>query len=366
MTSIDGEGVFEMDLESNSTIQTGSGYDPEDDGFTGAPITPRGVHGELEGDKQEIIAAREAPEEQWFAVVAVEQVLFPGQNKKYDPILRPIKGAQYVCFPSRTTAREVCTGIHITESGEEERVGEGLCTINQPVNIYGPFVDQDQVALRLWERDLATPCDTYKWTERTVRKRYYPRGHPRAGQCAGEEKAWALFHMDYGFQSTYNNIDKNLPEYHVPGSLLTSYLNDDGTLIHHNVDVIKRTSFTEDSDIPEVQDLNRRMRSHQKNRLDNYVDTIFKRYIHMFMKFDRMVAHEVHWTIFDHGRKILLQGVNQAPPKMLGREFAKVLRTTLNSFFGKANDIEFLIGDVHFTVDLTLVGDEYEKELFGN
>jgi hypothetical protein len=356
-----------MDLESGNPTESNT---LEDDGFAGAPITPRGVHGELEGDKQEIIAAREAPEDQWFAVVPVERVLFQNQygpKPKYDPILRPIKGCQYVAFPSRTIAREVCTGIHITESKEEERIGEGLCTIDQAVNIYGPFESEDHVAQRLWERDLATPCDTYKWTERTVRKRYYPRGHPRQGQCAGEEKAWALFHMDYGFQSTYNNIDKNLPEYHVPGSLLTSYLNDDGTLVHHNVDVIKRTSFTEESDIPEVQDLNRRMRSHHKNRLDNYVDTIFKRYIHMFMKFDRMVAHEVRWSIFDQGsRNVLLEGVNQAPPKMLGREFAKVLRTTLNSFYGRAQSIEFLIGDVHFTVDLTLVGEEYEQEKFMN
>lgn len=352
-----------MDLEAGNPTESNI---VENDGFSGAPVTPRGVHGELEGDKQEIIAARENPDEQWFAVVPVEQVLFPGQTKKYDPILRPIKGCQYVTFPSRTVAREVCTGIHITESKEEERVGEGLCTLNQPINIYGPFESEAHVAQRLWERDLATPCDTYKWTERTVRKRYFPRGHPRQGQLAGEEKAWALFHMDYGFQSTFNNIDKNLPEYHVPGSLLTSYLNDDGTLVHHNVDVIKRTSFTEDSDIPEVQDLNRRMRSQFKNRLDNYVDTIFKRYIHMFMKHDRTVAHKVHWTIQDRNYQALMSGVNDAPPKMLGREFAKILRTTLNSFYGQAQGITFLIDDWHFVVDLTLVGEEYENEKFMN
>jgi predicted nuclease with TOPRIM domain len=51
---------------------------------------------------------------------------------------------------------------------------------------------------------------------------------------------------------------------------------------------------------------------------------------------------------------------------MLGREFAKILRTALNSFYGKAQKIRFLIGDVHFIIDLTLVGEEYEKETFGN
>lgn len=358
-----------MDLESSSTIQDGFGssYAPEDDGFTGAPITPRGKHGELEGDNLEKIETRESPEDSWFAVVPVERVLFPGTTKNFDPILRPIKGAKYISFPSRVSAREVCTGIHINESGEEERIGEGLCTLEQAVNIYGPFVDQDQVAQRLWERDMATPCDTYKWTERTVRKRYFPRGHPREGQQAGEEKAWALFHMDYGFQSTFNTVNENLPEYQVPGSLLTSYLNDDGTLVYHNLDVIKRTSLRgKDSDIPEVQELNRRIRSMHKNRLDNYVDTIFKRYIHMFMKFDRMVSHRIEWSFLGKYGQILLNGSNDAPPKMLGREFAKILRTALNSFYGKSQQIEFLIGDVHFVIDLTLVGEEYEKNVYGN
>jgi len=379
MSSIvdNGSGVFHMETDDDDFISAGNA----DEEFSGNPITPRGDNGLLKGDDiAEALTNMGDPETLWFAVVPVEkrQVGVEGKNgeKKFfkqdscgdpifdptlagtaiwDPILYPKRGADYAAFPSRESSREVA---------------ERLCEHEQPIHIYGPYESEEQVAARLWERPSSTPCDAFEWREQVVRRRYFPRGHPKQGQLAGRDTSWSLFRMDFGFQTNFSRVNTNLPEYKVPGSLLTSYLKEDGSLIHNNVELLSRTRpGKQDASNSELSGLNAALSSAQRNRLDAYVDKLFRKYLVTIQQFnDPVNPVNLQWAFVHRHHDLcrectldakLLTGVNRSDPGKLPREFAAVLRTCLNSYYGRATHIILTVGifaDVE--IDLTLYDDE--------
>jgi hypothetical protein len=288
--------------------------------YSGAPATPRGANGELEGDRLDVIKSMPKPEDAFFVVLP----MFPEAGAGV--VLRPTPTLDHsVSFPNRDEARDVA---------------EKLCREQDaPFGVYGPYESLELIKTKPWLHPRSTPCDTYEMLEVIVRKEYFPRDHPRAGHLKGAIKQTICNHVDFGFVAPSKNVIEDPTALRVTGSMLTSYLDDEGNLICDNVGRLQKPNneWLNDTQLARIA---RNMRSAHKTRLDALVDQEFRKALPDLAHLNMCHTVPVQFALYDKELTLIHQyEVKEVLPKKLPFHFAHALRMAVQSFYGKCTSI---------------------------
>lgn len=291
-----------------------------DDEDTGAPVTPRGASGEIEGDRLDKIQSMPQPETEYFVVMP----LAPESEKEI--VLRPIPGAAWACFPGRETARDIAR----TQSEASRDFAFG---------IYGPYVSEEAAGVgQLWLHPRSTPCDTYEMREVVRRTTYYPRGHEQAGEVKNKETHWICNHVDFGFVDISTKVIEDMEVAFIQGSLLTSYLDVEGNLIHPNVHLLARPPTERNIADKNYGGMYKTVQSNQRDNISKVVDEEFRKCLPRIMD-SKFAPEGIPFEIHSDVDGVLYEGVQPYQDGKVAHGFAHILRCAIVTFFGRANEI---------------------------
>lgn len=298
--------------------------------YSGAPVTPRGKNGQIEGDWTEVIDNMPLPTEQFFVVVPICK---PGPK---EVVLRPAEGCTWTVFPNRDNAR---------------LVAESQCRNNPDFGfgVYGPFESEKIIETEPWNHPRSTPCDTYEMLEVTVRREYFPRGHKRQGQLKQEVKEKVCNHVDFGFVTPSKNVIEDPSAIFISGSMLTSYLTTDGDLIHPNVALMAKPPSKEHMSDDEYGKMFQQVLSNQKDAIDKMIDEQFRKALPKLYPHNPIADIVVPFQIIGNkgnGDEVLFEGQQPVPANKLPFAFAKILRTALTSWYGYVTSINLNLGNI--------------------
>lgn len=312
--------IFHMEIEDESEYSAG------------APKTPRGADGLLDGDR---LPDMPEPETQLFVIVAM------GDNRPKDIVLRPVETIPYVPVSNYKHAKEVA------RAQTETFRSEGKI----PFAVYGPYESEEEIAEKPWLHPRSTPCDVYEFLPVVVRTLYsnVPGKEPLR---VTEDK---LNHTHMGFVAPSKNVIENQPALQIPGSRLTSYLTPEGDIIHPNVTLLSRLPSEKNLEDPEFAQVYKKVTANQSSPVDAFIDNEFRRALPTLMKYNDMSNTKVPF-IFVGKQGKLFEGIQDVPLGKLPLEFAKILRTGINSFYGdvicitlilQGEVVEFPVGQQH-------------------
>lgn len=294
-----------------------------------APITPRGKDGLLEGDR---LPEMPHPEDLKFVVVGM------ATNSMDGVVLRPIPSIPHAVFHSREDARLVAES---QVKNYAHKTTHGIAFA-----VFGPYSSSVEVSQSPWNLPRSTPCDTYEYVNVTVRREYFPRGHPKQGQVKQEVQEKVLNHVDFGFNTPSKNTLETQAALNVSGSRLTSYLSPDGNLISPNVHLLTnhKNAFANDDEYISIM---KHIKTNQLNAIDILIDDIFRVSLHKLAPKQSFSDQVIPFQILGSESHVLFEGQQPVPAGKLPREFAKILRTAVNSFYGKSTEIKLnFSGDV--------------------
>lgn len=300
--------------------------------YTGAPITPRGNDGLLDGDR---IPNMPDPDMEKFVVIPL------GVSVGGGVALRPTDKIPPATFHSREDARDVAKAQAHNYNNVD----------GTPFGVYGPYATDEEVAASPWNHPRSTPCDTYEFVEVTLRTKY-----DKKGKMIGKEKERVLNHVDFGFVAPSKNFmeDKNVLK--IPGSLLTSYLNDEGDLVHPNIVIMGKDGSRGDMTEKDYEDVSKKINSKTKSFLDEYVDLTFRQAVPCLQDLNVKTEMYMEFSISGEDGKSLLDGSMMVASGRLPLAFAKILRTAVSSYYGKCKSIVMDFGEITIHVKLPVLG----------
>ena len=290
-----------MELEQDATIIS------DNEEYSGAPKTPRGDDGLIEGDRQPDMPK---PDEELFVVMPLHK---PAPKES---VLRPVPGFNWTVFYRRSVAREIA----------EKQTRENPDT---PFGIYGPYESEEQVKSRPWDHPRSTPCDTYEMMNVTVRRVYNKKG-----ELTKEIKQLVCNHVDFGYVAPSKNVIEDMNALKIPGSALTNYLDADGNLISPNVQLLAKNPEHHMKD-EEYNKMYKQVIAGQHSAVDALIDDQFRRALPKLYDQNVDFDYTAGFSIWSEDSNLLFTGAQPVPANKLPLAYAQILRTALTSWYGK-------------------------------
>jgi len=164
-------------------------------------------------------------------------------------------------------------------------------------------------------------------------------------------------HIDMGFVAPSKNIIPDQPALQIPGSRLTSYLSEDGELIHPNVALLGKMPTEDNLKDPAFAKVFKQVSSNQKTAVDAFIDNEFRRALPKLSEYKNMGDARIPF-IYMGKEGPLFEGLQDVPAGKLPREFAKILRTAVNAFYGT---VERITLNIHGTIVEFPVGQQHDE-----